>query len=489
MRGFMLLLIAAFTLPVLAQPTPQTQWSQACGTLSVDMAEGLISMPGDRVLAVGWGPLAESGDRLPCALLVGAAGDSLAMTFFVNYPGGLFGDADPLPGGGCRLLGVTPQPGHSDKDALVVELDASGAEVRGSYYGGIGDDIPTAGVATVDGGYLMVGMLASASTNGDDLMLMKLDDTGAYAWQRFYGGAAAEWAEAVVATPEGGAVVAGVTTSFGAGEFDAYLLKVNLQGDTLWTRTFGGAGRDVFSALTLLADGSVLCTGDTDSAGVSRIWLVKVDANGGLLWQRHLGEAPAEAAAAMAVIPAAQGGFALAGTVSSSESSHGYLVRVDGDGEVLWRCRFVENTEGEWFTSLVQTADGGFVMAGTTVETVETPDGTNTSNNFWVVKTGPDPMLDVPVAGAALPTELLLSAYPNPFNATTTVALDLPQSGPVTVTLVDALGRQAQTFDFPSLTAGRHELRVDGTHLATGVYFARVKAGNFHTMQKLVLLK
>jgi hypothetical protein len=57
------------------------------------------------------------------------------------------------------------------------------------------------------------------------------------------------------------------------------------------------------------------------------------------------------------------------------------------------------------------------------------------------------------------------------------------------VALVDALGRQAQQFNFPTLTAGRHELRVDGSPLASGVYFARVSAGNFEATRKLVLIK
>ncbi len=314
-------------------------------------------------------------------------------------------------------------------------------------------------------------------------MVWLTDSVGQIISQHMYGGDSTDYGAQIRRSADGNYVIAGSTGSFGAGGHDAYLLKVNSDGDTLWGRTFGGTGDDSFSDVICLADGSMFCVGGTKSFGEGHVYLVQVDSAGNELWSQHVGGEPGEIGSS--VVPAAQGGYAISGQISMGEmTSDGYLLRVTDDGELLWRCRY-DRTEIDWFSSILQTPDGCFVMAGSTIET----HGTATSNDWWVVKTGPDPILDVLVAGAAMPTKFALSAYPNPFNASTTLALDLPLTGPVTVTLVDALGRQAQTFDFPTLTAGRHELRVDGTPLASGVYFVRVTAGSFSATRKLVLLK
>jgi hypothetical protein len=316
------------------------------------------------------------------------------------------------------------------------------------------------------------------------VMVMKTDSMGQMVSQRSYGGNGAESANVIRATADGNYVVAGGTHSFGAGGEDAYLLKVNSNGDTLWTKTYGLAGDEAFSDLVCLPDGSMLGVGSSSSFTDSLIYLVRIDAEGNELWTRHVGGIPGESGNALTT--AHQGGFLIAGQITDESmfTSDGYLVRVDADGGQLWSCRYHRN-DIVWFDAVVQTDDDAFIMGGSADET----HGSFSSNDWFLLKTGPDPVLDVPQLSATLPAQYALSVYPNPFNATTTLALELPQAGPVTVTLVDALGRQAQQYAFPQLSAGRHDIRVDGSHIASGVYFAQVTAGTFRVTQKLALIK
>jgi hypothetical protein len=101
-----------------------------------------------------------------------------------------------------------------------------------------------------------------------------------------------------------------------------------------------------------------------------------------------------------------------------------------------------------------------------------------------------EPILtDADDARPELPQELTLSAYPNPFNPTTTIAFDLPKASHASLTLYDLTGRQVRTLIEEQMSAGHHQIAFDGGALPSGIYFARLNAGNMTQTQKLVLLK
>jgi hypothetical protein len=87
------------------------------------------------------------------------------------------------------------------------------------------------------------------------------------------------------------------------------------------------------------------------------------------------------------------------------------------------------------------------------------------------------------------PLALSLSSYPNPFNAITRIAFDLPRAEEMTLKVFDLTGRLATTLISERMPAGAHEVSFDGSRLATGVYFARLEVGNTVKTQKLLLLK
>ncbi len=88
-----------------------------------------------------------------------------------------------------------------------------------------------------------------------------------------------------------------------------------------------------------------------------------------------------------------------------------------------------------------------------------------------------------------LPSSFTLSAFPNPFNPSTTITFDLPQTQPVTLTVFDLLGRKVAALLNGPQTAGTHTVRFDGAALPSGLYFARLASGQFTASQKLLLLK
>ncbi|MGD8781991.1 MAG: T9SS type A sorting domain-containing protein [Ignavibacteria bacterium] len=79
--------------------------------------------------------------------------------------------------------------------------------------------------------------------------------------------------------------------------------------------------------------------------------------------------------------------------------------------------------------------------------------------------------------------------YPNPFNPTTTIEFALPQNSDVKLVVYDILGRAVANLIDDNLAAGYHRINFNASNLATGVYFYRIKAGDFVSVKKLLLLK
>lgn len=112
-------------------------------------------------------------------------------------------------------------------------------------------------VLTADNGFLLVGGKVNPNTDVD-VLLIKTDAGGNPSWERTYGGATSDQANSVRQLPDGGFIIAGQTSSFGAGQYDVYVLRTNATGETLWTRTFGGTSDDRGFSVDVLNDGVVV---------------------------------------------------------------------------------------------------------------------------------------------------------------------------------------------------------------------------------------
>jgi hypothetical protein len=151
-------------------------------------------------------------------------------------------------------------------------------------------------------------------------------------------------------------------------------------------------------------------------------------------------------------------------------------VRYDINGEREWQ-RFFGWAGGAGIAYAMVTSRGEFIFAG------------EKAGLMYVAKMLPDPgMLDVS-RRSLLPSAISLSAFPNPFNPTTTLSFTLPRAGKTKIVIYDITGREVRTLSDQIFEAGEHTLRFDGSGLPSGIYFARMTSGNSTTTQKLLLLK
>ena len=134
---------------------------------------------------------------------------------------------------------------------------------------------------TPDGGYVGAGGVSTDTSNAD-YFLVKTDSAGSVEWSRTYGGRAGDCAISVCVTPDSGYALVGQCSSFGAGGYDAWLVKTDAGGNVQWSRTFGGRSWDQGNDVETTPDGGFVITGETWSppGGTEHLYLVKTDSSG-----------------------------------------------------------------------------------------------------------------------------------------------------------------------------------------------------------------
>lgn len=155
-------------------------------------------------------------------------------------------------------------------------------------------------------------------------------------FQRTYGGADGEDCKSLQQTADGGYIMAGVTNSFDADSQDIYVIKTDVNGDTIWTRVFGGTGFEDVSQVLQTSDAGYIIVGTSSSFGVvnANIYVVRIDANGNLLWSKIYGESITELGESVVEMP--DGGFIIMGGRVDGQSHTIYLIKTDALGNVLW---------------------------------------------------------------------------------------------------------------------------------------------------------
>lgn len=229
-------------------------------------------------------------------------------------------------------------------------------------------------------------------------------------WQQVHGGSGADIAQQVLATPDGGWIMVGITASTDGdvtgnhGGRDGWLVKLNATGAITWQRAYGGTADDGLTSICPAGDGGYLLCGSSASAngdltennGQNDAWLMKVTATGTIVWQVVLGGALNDGFSR--VIPTADGNFLCVGSSHTNLGGDpiphfggfdGMVVKVSPTGTILWQRILGGNGDDEFFR-VQATSDGGYIVGGqsttTSVSGVITEPANSTSTDVWVVK-------------------------------------------------------------------------------------------------------
>jgi hypothetical protein len=265
--------------------------------------------------------------------------------------------------GGFVITGYTDSHDSPQYDVWLIKTGDRGDTVWTRTYGGIGNDIGYSVCQANDGGYVVVGRTESFGAGGGDVWLVRTDSAGDTTWTRLFGGTSDDGGASVQQTMDGGYILVGYTCSSGAGGQDVYLIKTDANGDTQWTRTYGGAGADAGHAVRQIADGGYIIVGNTESfgAGGQDVWLVKTDAGGDTTWTKTFGGVADDFG--VAVQQADDHGYVIAAnTLSFGLGFHDvWLIKIDSNGRRMWE-RTYGGFRHDCAASLQKTQDRGYVI-------------------------------------------------------------------------------------------------------------------------------
>ncbi|TMI23363.1 hypothetical protein E6H19_06845 [Candidatus Bathyarchaeota archaeon] len=191
------------------------------------------------------------------------------------------------PDGGFVVAGITngyAVNGLIAGDFWVFKIGATGDVVWQHAYGGPGADYAISIAKTSDNGFVVAGWTNSFGAGGNDAWVLRLDNTGRVIWQKAYGGKGDDVAFSVGQTSDGGFIVAGSTNSSGAGGRDAWLFKLTSTGNVVWQKTYGGPGDDNAVSAEETTDGGFVFAATTSSFGNgnSDVWILKLNHNGSI---------------------------------------------------------------------------------------------------------------------------------------------------------------------------------------------------------------
>ena len=272
--------------------------------------------------------------------------------------------------GGYAIVGYTSSLGAGQEDVYLVRTDSLGQALWSATYGGEGSDNGWAVIETEDGGFLIVGFSNSSGAGEMDIYLVRTDAAGNMLWEQTYGGPRSEYGWAMAQTADGGYVLAGQSNSFGEGQEDGYLVKVNAQGEEIWSQTFGGPEEDRLFSIDLGANGGFILSGTTRSFGAGNSgnrdsYLVKTDDSGALEWAQIFGEGLDDVG--HAVRQTDDGGYIVTGYTRSfdAENYDMWLIKTDEAGISSWQT-FYGGPGDDRTIYGEQTSDGGYILTGYT---------------------------------------------------------------------------------------------------------------------------
>jgi hypothetical protein len=264
---------------------------------------------------------------------------------------------------------------------------------------------------TADGGYILGGNINDISgVAPSHTILLKVATQGDIQWEKSYGDSVQI---TVRQTTDGGYVFTATSDSPPSGnqqsprfgQEDAWVVKLDAEGKIQWEKAFGGTGSDFAASIWQTMDGGYILAAYSDSPpsgnkeavlfGGADGWVIKIDAQGNKQWDRSFGGESNDRFSS--VRQTADGGYVLAGDSSSPPSgnkeaplfgySDSWVITLDTEGNKRWERSF-GGTEPDFFLSADQTSDGGFLLGG---GSSSPPSGNKEAvlfgaRDYWIVK-------------------------------------------------------------------------------------------------------
>ncbi|MBF0120290.1 MAG: hypothetical protein HQK79_15750 [Desulfobacterales bacterium] len=268
------------------------------------------------------------------------------------------------------FTGSTTSFGHLNEDIYVVKTDNNGKEIWAKAFGDSNDAARGESIQeTSDGGYIVAGTSRKYIGNTPldyDAVLIKLDRDGNAIWTKKFGNSADdEYGQSVQQTKDGGFIVSGFISLNRRGTTDVYLIKTDINGELMWSKTFHNSYYDYGLHVQETSDDGYIIAGYTrPQIGASDIYLIKTNHSGTLIWSKkyHYG---GTTNLAESIQETRDGGYIVAGAVNYGKSDDLFTMKTDKNGNTVWT-RIIAYSGYERAFYVEQTLDNGYIVCGQT---------------------------------------------------------------------------------------------------------------------------
>ena len=464
--------------------TPDTIWSRIFATPGDDYGEYVEQTSDGGFIIVG--TTDSSGTDDVFLIKTNSAGDILWTRTYGTYHYDYATCVHQTNDGGYIIFGETDSYDPNFWEGFLIKTDSYGDTLWTRHLGDYAYYFFQSGIELNGSGYVAVGFTKPGAADPEDIWLVKTDSNGDTVWTKTFGGSERDIPSSIYRTFDGGFIISGSTESQGAGNLDALLIKTDHDGNLAWSKTYGGIKRDIASDVKQTLDGGYIIAGQTESFGHANYytdaWLIRTDNNGDTIWTKTFGTEMHDGA--MSVAQATDGGFVWTGyKYISTFVQDLWIVRTDANGNTL-----SSKTYGGTFNSIGRcinnNSDGSLIISGNYYNEM-----TNT-RDIWLLNFDPTISDIKRDADTQIPDEVFLKQnYPNPFNPVTTIEFGIPEAGLVQLSIFNILGQQTEQLISECLSAGNYKTSWTAGEWPSGIYICKLTAGKHIETKKMILLK
>ena len=283
-------------------------------------------------------------------------------------------------GGGYIAAGYTADSTANDTDAYVVRMNTIGDTIWTYTYNGplSKKDLFYKIISTFDGGFIACGYTNSKTGTSDDILYVRLNSSGQKLWSKTFGGSGKERGQDIIETSDGFTIV-GYSTTPPAQYFDAIVIHTSPNGNVLWSKVIGNSNYDDANTIKKLTDGGYILGGQSTNGnkGLDQ-YLIRLNSSGDTLWTKRFGTLGNDNIESLVLL---SDGFVVAGNTNTPlTGDDGYLAKTDLNGSLIWSKTFGGSDQDD-FHRVEKTTDGGFIISGTTSSSGFL------NPNLWLVKT------------------------------------------------------------------------------------------------------
>lgn len=385
---------------------------------------------------------------------------------------------------GYIICGNNAQVGPGGYNVWILKTDSNGDTLWTSKFGGLYNDYGNSVFETDDGGYVIVGSTESFGAGGSDFWIIQTDENGDSLWSATYGGPYHEIAYEAQATSDGSFVIAGAKQTQGFYNSDVWLLKINSNGEIDWSQTYGGNYDELAYSVSETADAGFIVSGYTNSfgSGAQDLWLIKTDMYGDTMWTKTYGGPLNDCG--NSVIETAEGDFVICGytfSYSANSDLDLWMVKTDIGGYTLWTKAYGGSGSENGF-AVIEAFDGGLTACGST-STWGAGD-----TDVWLLHTDQDGTVGIPEQKTLHPAGYFLNQnYPNPFTTNTTIGYSLDREEQVKIDVFNIEGKRICNLVNEIKHAGSYQIPFYSGELKPGIYFYSIETSRGSQYRKMII--